>query len=303
MNATVKRRSRESGIRTPGPRIPTLAEMIRDGQASHARIRRSTQEALIEWFAQSERLNIARTHYQLRGDRFRDFARRIGIDRSSAYQLVKLHRHRAAIMSRCLDEQGRATARSEPYSFPGWETALGWLEQRGHNHTPKITWQHGSDEWETPRALFAFLDQFFRFDVDVCASVQNAKCRQFLSKNQSGLSQTWPAGRTYWMNAPYSESGKWAKKAAESAKGGAVVVGLFANRSSTAWYRDHVVPSAMVVQLQGRLRFIHPGRIVTPGTMFEAPFPSILAIWPPGAGEVLLDHCTPISAVLLQVPE
>jgi hypothetical protein len=92
-------------------------------------IRRSTQEALIEWFAQSERLNIARTHYQLRGDRFRDFARRIGIDRSSAYQLVKLHRHRAAIMSRCLDEQGRATARGEPYSFPGWETALGWLEQ------------------------------------------------------------------------------------------------------------------------------------------------------------------------------
>ena len=104
------------------------------------------------------------------------------------------------------------------------------------------------------------------------------------------------------MNAPYSESGKWAKKAAESAKGGAVVVGLFANRSSTAWYRDHVVPSAMVVQLQGRLRFIHQGRI-TPGSMSEAPFPSILAIWPRGAGEVLLDHCTPISAVLLRVPE
>ena len=56
--------------------------MIRDGQASHAKIKRATQEALIEWFAQSERLNIARTHYQLRGDRFRDF---VGIDRSSAF--------------------------------------------------------------------------------------------------------------------------------------------------------------------------------------------------------------------------
>ena len=80
-------------MRTPDPhRVPTLAEMIRDGQASHAKIRRLTQEALIEWFAQSERLNIARTHYHLRGDRFRDFARRIGVDRSSAFQLVKLHR-------------------------------------------------------------------------------------------------------------------------------------------------------------------------------------------------------------------
>ena len=303
MSTTIRRRSKESGIRIPGPRIPTLAEMIRDGQASNAKIRRSTQEALIEWFAQSERLKIARTHYQLRGDRFRDFARRIGIDRSSAFQLVKLHRHRAAIMSRCLDEQERATARGEPYSFPGWETALGWFEQRGHHHTPKVTWQHGSDEWETPRALFAFLDRFFRFDVDVCASSQNAKCRQFFSKDQNGLSQTWPAGRTYWMNSPYSEAGKWAKKAAESAKGGAVVVGLFANRSSTAWYRDYVVPSAMVVQLQGRLRFMQGGRIVTSGNMSEAPFASILSIWPREAGEVLSGHCTPMSAVLLRVPE
>jgi len=40
--------------------------MIRDGQASRAKIRRSTLVALIEWFAQSERLNIARTHYHLR---------------------------------------------------------------------------------------------------------------------------------------------------------------------------------------------------------------------------------------------
>jgi hypothetical protein len=86
-------------------------------------------------------------------------------------------------------------------------------------------------------------------------------------------------------------------------RGGATVVGLFANRSSTAWYRDYVVPSAMVVQLQGRLRFVHQGRIVTPGSMSEAPFPSILAIWPREAGDVLLHHCTPVSAVLLQLPE
>jgi site-specific DNA-methyltransferase (adenine-specific) len=231
------------------------------------------------------------------------FARRLGIDRSSAFLLVKLHRHRTAIMSRCLDEQERATARGVAYSYPGWESALGWFEQRGHRHPPMVIWQHGSDEWETPAALFNFLDSIYHFDVDVCASPQNAKCRQFFDRDRDGLIQTWQAGRIHWMNAPYSEAGKWAKKAASAARGGAIVVGLFANRSSTAWYRDHVVSSAMVVQLQGRLRFVHQGRAITSGGMSEAPFPSILAIWPREAGARLMSHCTPISAALLRVPE
>jgi site-specific DNA-methyltransferase (adenine-specific) len=304
MTTIARRRSKASGVRIPdSPRIPSLSEMIRDGQASHARIRRSTREALIEWFAQSERLNIARTHYGLRGDRFRDFARRIGVDRSSAFELVKLHQHRAAIMSRCLDQQEQATARGEPYSFPGWQTALGSIEQRSHRHRPMVIWHHGSDEWEAPAALFDFLDGLFHFDVDVCASPQNAKCRKFFSKDQNGLAQPWLAGRTYWMNAPYSQAGKWAQKAAAAAKGGAVVVGLFANRSSTAWYREYVAPSAMMVQLQGRLQFTHQGRTVAPGSMSEAPFPSMLAIWPRKAGTRLMPYCTPISAALLQVPE
>jgi hypothetical protein len=71
--------------------------MIRDGRESAARIKRATKEALLEWFAQSERLNVARAHYGLTGARFIDFAGRIGIDRASAYQLVKLWEHRAAI--------------------------------------------------------------------------------------------------------------------------------------------------------------------------------------------------------------
>jgi hypothetical protein len=89
---TLLRRHRESVIRTP--EVPTLAQMVRDGQASTARIKRASVEALHEWFAQSDRLNIARSHYQLRGDRFVDFARRIGLDRSSAFQLIKLWKHK-----------------------------------------------------------------------------------------------------------------------------------------------------------------------------------------------------------------
>ena len=75
--------------------------MIREGSESAAKIKRATKEALAEWFAQSERLNIARSHYKLRGSRFADFAGRIGLDQTSAYQLVKLWKHRKAILARC----------------------------------------------------------------------------------------------------------------------------------------------------------------------------------------------------------
>jgi hypothetical protein len=82
----------------------------------------------------------------------------------------------------------------------------------------------------------------------------------------------------------------------------AVIVGLFANRSATGWYRDHVVAHALIVQLYGRLSFTQDGKPVSV-SMSSAPFASILAIWPREAGERLLHHCTPMSAALLQLPE
>jgi hypothetical protein len=89
-----------SGIRNL--RVATLAQMIRESQAfSKPRLKRLTKAALVEWFAQSERLNIARIHHHLRGPRFIDFAERIGVDQSSAYQLVKLWQYRKPILERC----------------------------------------------------------------------------------------------------------------------------------------------------------------------------------------------------------
>jgi len=64
--------------------------MIRDARGDQQVIRQATQQALSAWFRQSERLNIARREYRLRGPRFNDFARRIGItDQTSAYYLVQ----------------------------------------------------------------------------------------------------------------------------------------------------------------------------------------------------------------------
>jgi hypothetical protein len=96
------------------------------------------------------------------------------------------------------------------------------------------------------------------------------------------------------MNAPYSQAEKWAKKASEAAISGAVVVGLFANRSGSKWYQNHVVPNALVVQLSGRITFV--------GGDYPAPFPSIIVIWPKEAGNRILEFCVPTSTVLLTAP-
>jgi hypothetical protein len=115
-----------------GKTVPSLARMIRDARADQQVIKRATQEALRLWFRQSERLNIARREYKLRGPRFVDFARRIGIsDQTTAYQLVHLHRYRAKIISKCVEDAAVAAKRGQIYRYPGWETALGWV------HKPK----------------------------------------------------------------------------------------------------------------------------------------------------------------------
>ena len=105
-------RPKESETRTLT--VPSLAQMAADGQAGVKKYRQRTKEALEYWFRQSERLTIARTHHGLRGDRFKDFARRIGVDRSSSFELVKLWKHRPKVMARCQSEADDADKRRAP---------------------------------------------------------------------------------------------------------------------------------------------------------------------------------------------
>ena len=99
-----RRRTQESGFPAVDPQIPTLSQMIADGQVTADKIKRMTEGALLLWFNQSGRLCIARKHYNLRGARFSDFADRMGIERSNAFKLAKLWQHRHAILKRCREE-------------------------------------------------------------------------------------------------------------------------------------------------------------------------------------------------------
>ena len=126
--------------------LPTLSQMVRDGQADTIQHGRRTRETLEYWFRQSERLNIARSHYGLRGARFTDFARRIGVDRASAFRLIKLHKHRGAVLSECRDELAKATALRETYFYPGWRVALERHEAKGlRGRSSAYAWRQGLD--------------------------------------------------------------------------------------------------------------------------------------------------------------
>jgi phage N-6-adenine-methyltransferase len=258
MPITAKPRCRRNSvIRTAA--VPTLSQMIRDSQESVIRIKRATKEALIEWFAQSERLNIARTHYELRGDRLADFASRIGVDRASAYQLVKLWKHRKAVLARCLDER----------QYYGWETCLYWFEK-----APRRQWHRhpdakfNNDEYATPPSVFK------RFGpactLDVCASAGKAMCAEYFTKAQDGLKQPWHG--TVWMNPPYSDLRPWCAKAFEYAKAGGTVIALLPAWSDTPWFHN--------LASYGRITFIR-GKLSYIGRPGVSPFASMIVEWNP----------------------
>jgi phage N-6-adenine-methyltransferase len=119
-----------------------------------------------------------------------------------------------------------------------------------------------TDEWATPQRLFDRLDVEFGFDLDVCATFRNAKCRRFYDRD--GLAQPWVG--VCWCNPPYGrEIRKWVRKANESAKASATVVCLVPARTDAGWWHDYCA-KAEVRFLRGRLRFS--------GCKVNAPFPS-----------------------------
>lgn len=59
----------------------------------------------------------------------------------------------------------------------------------------KILYSRKSDEWETPQDLFDKLNETYHFDLDVCATKQNAKCDRFFDATQDGLKKSWGGRR------------------------------------------------------------------------------------------------------------
>ncbi|MEK6880721.1 MAG: DNA N-6-adenine-methyltransferase [Nanoarchaeota archaeon] len=125
-------------------------------------------------------------------------------------------------------------------------------------------------EWETPQWLFDQLNKKFRFDIDVCATKKNAKCKKFYTKKDAGLKMGWYGN--VWCNPPYGrEIKKWVEKAfLESHKG--IIVMLLPARTDTKWFHNWLYKkrNIEIIFIKGRLKFGNSKN--------SAPFPSMIVI-------------------------
>lgn len=166
----------------------------------------------------------------------------------------------------------------------------------GRGYMPKAQ----SVEWGTPPALFAELDAEFSFTLDPAATMENAKCAKFYTKEDDGLAQSWEGERVF-LNPPYgTDAAKWIAKAYFESDRAEVIVALLPVRTDTKWFHDFVLGKAEIQFLRGRLRFIGPN-----GREGTATFPSMLVVWRPkksGSSNkyALISRCTPRSTARTQ---
>ena len=135
-----------------------------------------------------------------------------------------------------------------------------------------------SDDRPTPQRFFDQLNREFGFTLDAAASIQNAKCGAFFSKDHDALAQNWCG--VVWCNPPYGiHVGRWVEKGYLEAQDGATVVMLLPANTDTRWFHDFC--------LKGEIRFIK-GRLQFGNTDSVAPFASMVVIFRPCFSSLLV---------------
>ena len=133
-------------------------------------------------------------------------------------------------------------------------------------------------DWGTPWPLFDVLEAEHDLTLDVCATAENAKCKDYFSPEDNGLEKAWYGN--CFMNPPYGkEIGKWVAKASSEATRGIKTVALLPARTDTAWFHKFIYRKRRVSIefLKGRIRFLD--RDGTP--LDPAPFPSMIVVFKP----------------------
>ena len=59
-----------------------------------------------------------------------------------------------------------------------------------------------TDLWYTPQEFYDKLNFIYQFNLDPCSDGNNAKCKNFFTKDDDGLKQDW-SGKRVFMNPPY----------------------------------------------------------------------------------------------------
>lgn len=137
----------------------------------------------------------------------------------------------------------------------------------------EVMFSSKSELWETPQKFFDELNEQFHFDLDPCATKDNAKCIQFFTPEVDGLKQDW-GGHKVFCNPPYGRKlYDWVKKAYdESRKDNTTVVMLIPARTDTRYFHEYIYHKAKEIRfIRGRLKF--------GGSKNSAPFPSMVVVF------------------------
>jgi phage N-6-adenine-methyltransferase len=148
----------------------------------------------------------------------------------------------------------------------------------------------GTDDWETPAALFEELDREFHFTLDAAASAANHKHRRWFGPDHpcahyhDATAIPW-GDRLYqdesvWLNPPYSRVREFMEKAAAEAQNNrCTVVCLVPARTDTRWFHAHIWDERWQHTRPGvEVRFIK-GRVKFGAATSGAPFPSMVVIF------------------------
>jgi phage N-6-adenine-methyltransferase len=126
------------------------------------------------------------------------------------------------------------------------------------------------DDWETPEELFKQLNDEFNFTLDPCCTRETAKCFNFYTAEDNGLTKEWKG--SVFMNPPYGRQiVNWVKKAKEESEKGSVVVCLVPARTDTKWWHAYCMKSSEIRLLTKRLTF--------KGASNKATFPAAIVVF------------------------
>ncbi len=137
----------------------------------------------------------------------------------------------------------------------------------------KTAFSSKSDEYSTPLKLFKQLNKEFNFTLDACASLENAKCDNYYTKENNGLLQEWE-NESVFCNPPYSDIKLWVRKCYQEAKNNKVIVMLIPARTDTKYFHNYIYKIAEIRFIKGRISFELEGKKIG-----EAPFPSMIVVY------------------------
>jgi hypothetical protein len=138
-------------------------------------------------------------------------------------------------------------------------------------HEPSIG---ASDDWYTPREIFAALGE--TFDLDPCSPGRGhwVPARTLYTKADDGLSQPW--GGFVFMNPPFGGRNghvPWLQRFLAHGHGIAIVRAY----TSSAWFHEHAVKAHAMCFPRGKTKFIRPD-----GSIGKAPGHGVVLL---GMGE------------------